>query len=539
MKKIFIGLLSAIFMILGLGALSACSGNNNADTNTNTSRKKPVGAFETYTDDIDYRFAVASDYDCPDGNIEEDSPLYSDYDAYKGSTYYIVLDLKFHNFNWADENFEVMAIVDEWQASATLQEANTSNYEEQSMYDFSMITTRYKVPQNRGEERSYRVIYKVVPGTNSGFAVNMQVDGLGLSPTFAVCYDQSYKFTLNEDNRSYTLTSVPDEVGEEFTVPAYYGVCPVTGLGEKVFNGYKRLTNLNSLIIPEGIKTIAYDAIERCGNLTSITLPASLTYVGYNFEYCDKLSEVHISDLAAWCNIEFRSNPLQSAYLYLNGERLETLDIPRGVTELKTGAFSGYDGSITIPDTVTKIGESAFKDCWNIKELEIPASVTSIGDFAFEGCIYLTTVAIPASVSAIGVDAFAGCFRLESFDVDINNKNFSSSDGILYNKNATEIIKVAEAKTEVIIPDSVTSIAEGAITGCKITSLTIPKNVTSIAKFAIVCNDLTEIIFENKSGWKISENSNMSRAKSINVDDPAQNAEFLTKEYCFDYWRRY
>lgn len=125
----------------------------------------------------------------------------------------------------------------------------------------------------------------------------------------------------------------------------------------------------NSKYIPEGLKnvvistTIGDYAFYGYSKLTSITIPSSVTSIGNNAFYdCTELKEVHISDIAAWCKISFKSNPLSYAHnLYLNGTLVTDLSIPNGVTSIG-GAFSGCTEltSVTIPGSVTSIGDSAF-----------------------------------------------------------------------------------------------------------------------------------------------------------------------------------
>jgi hypothetical protein len=145
----------------------------------------------------------------------------------------------------------------------------------------------------------------------------------------------------------------------------------VTSIGN---NAFHYCTGLTSITIPNSVTSIGDNAFKNCTELTSITIPNSVTSIGSSaFEYCTGLKEVHISDLAAWCNISFGSsnaNPLYYAKnLYLNNEL--------------------------------------------ITELTIPNSVTSIGDYAFEGCTGLTSVTIPNSITYIGYRAFLGCTSLE------------------------------------------------------------------------------------------------------------------------------
>lgn len=154
---------------------------------------------------------------------------------------------------------------------------------------------------------------------------------------------------------------------------------------------------------------------------SSVTIPSSVTKIGGQaFRGCNQLTSVHISDISAWCKIEFDgewANPLYTAHnLYLNGSLVADLKIPQTVTSICSYAFSGCTGltSVTIPEGVTKIGKYAFSDCSSLTSVTIPEGVTSIGESAFSGCSSLTSVTIPSSVTSIGKYAFYGCSSLTS-----------------------------------------------------------------------------------------------------------------------------
>ena len=124
--------------------------------------------------------------------------------------------------------------------------------------------------------------------------------------------------------------------------------------------------------------SIGDEAFRGCSGLTSVTIGSGVESIGGRaFEYCSGLTSVHISDIAAWCKIDFddfNSNPLSYAHhLYLNGEEVKDL---------------------VIPNSVTSIGYLAFYDCSGLTSVTIPNSVTSIGTEAFSGCSGLTSVHI-------------------------------------------------------------------------------------------------------------------------------------------------
>ena len=147
----------------------------------------------------------------------------------------------------------------------------------------------------------------------------------------------------------------------------------VTSIGERAFYNCFGLT---SITIGNSVTSIGERAFYDCFGLTSITIPNSVTSIGWGaFERCSGLKEVHISDLSAWCNIDFgneSANPLYYAHnLYLNGELITDLVIPDDAAEIKNYAFYGCKSliKITIPNNITGLGDYAFVECDEVEEI--------------------------------------------------------------------------------------------------------------------------------------------------------------------------
>ena len=180
---------------------------------------------------------------------------------------------------------------------------------------------------------------------------------------------------------------------------------------------------ITDLVIPNDITTLNFAAFNRCVALKTVVLPDSVISVGEyvfygctalekvtvgknvssfgkgTFEYCTALKEVHISDLLAWCKIDFygnsSANPVMYAkHLYLNGEELTNLVIPEGITTLKFATFYNCDSltKVIIPSHITKIGQAVFYDCSNLETVEMYNSITQIIQHAFYNCTSLESV---------------------------------------------------------------------------------------------------------------------------------------------------
>lgn len=263
----------------------------------------------------------------------------------------------------------------------------------------------------------------------------------------------------------------------------------VTTIQDRAFYGCSGLT---SLIIPNSVNSIRDCAFQNCSSLTSVTIPNSLTSIDQNvFAYCTGLKSVTIPNsvtsigVAAFCGCS----------------SLTSVAIPNSITSISDDVFANCIGlkSVTIPNSVTSIGMYVFCNCVGLTTVQIPTSVTTIGRGAFYNCYSLTTAAISSSLSEIGPYAFHSCNAM--FSVDPGNANYSSVDGVLFNKTQTKLLRYPSSKNgSYSIPNTVTSIDDGAFAKCSsLTSVVIPKKVNSISggdSFS-ACNAIISVDKEN------------------------------------------
>jgi hypothetical protein len=210
----------------------------------------------------------------------------------------------------------------------------------------------------------------------------------------------------------------------------------------------------------------------------------------------------------------------------------------------------------TIPDDAFL--NAAFSGKHNLTSFILPLNTTSIGNNAFASAINLTSVTIPSSVTSIGIDAFNGCNGLNSlfipklvtniygsfggfdgiFIVDADNINYSSLDGVLFNKTKTKLLHCPNSKTgDYTIPSSVTSIGDQAFRGCySLTSINIPSNVNFIGIWAFMdCISLTAITIP--PSVTILGNGTFLSCRgltSITIPSTIQKIEESAFEYCMN-----
>ncbi len=157
---------------------------------------------------------------------------------------------------------------------------------------------------------------------------------------------------------------------------------------------------------------------------------------------------------------------------------------------------------LTIPDDVAKISNYAFCDCSNLTSVTISESVTSIGYYAFYGCSSLAAIAIPKGVASIGSYAFTSCASLTSITVAEGNSVYDSRNGCnAIIKSASNTLMTGCMNT--IIPKGVTDILSYAFYKCSgLTSVNIPESITSIGRSAFDgCSGLQKVIAPNIAAW--------------------------------------
>jgi hypothetical protein len=286
---------------------------------------------------------------------------------------------------------------------------------------------------------------------------------------------QSDNFTYTDSGTSITITDYPTSAVGDIEVPSIIAGKPVTNIGASAFSGCAGLTNVT---IPSTVTSIGNQAFQSCTGLASISISSNVTSIGNMALYgCTGLTNIVVDAL----------NPSYSSASGVLFNKSQTM-----LVQYPPGRVGSY---------------------------VIPSSVTSIVNYSFENCGGLISVRIPSSVSSVGASIFRGCTGLTSIDVDTLNPSYSSSSGVLFNKNQTLLIRYPSGKvgnytvpssviaidseafrgsvslTEVSIPNNVTSIKMYAFYGCAgLSSITIPSSVTSIEIYTFAgCAGLTSV----------------------------------------------
>ncbi len=204
--------------------------------------------------------------------------------------------------------------------------------------------------------------------------------------------------------------------------------------------------------------------------------------------------------------------------VFRNCKELEKIVLPEGIKAISLLAFRDCEklAEAVLPTTLKNIGAYAFTGCIALKSVVIPEGTEELGKYSFNGS-GVTSVEIPASVKVIGDYAFCNCDELAQISVNEENKNYSSSEGVLYNKDRTTLVLVPGAidYSAVKIPETVTKIGNGAFEGAPFDEFKIPENVTSVGEAAFSNCENLEAVFIPESVTEIGETAFVGAAEDF------------------------
>jgi len=317
---------------------------------------------------------------------------------------------------------------------------------------------------------------------------------------------------------------------------------------------FANCSSLKNVSIHYGITTIRKYAFSGCKTLQNITIPGSVKriYEGA-FEGCTGLKNVFCSQIRDGIIIEKGNEYIENvtwlkaqAYSLAEGtcgaHVTWLLDEDGVLTISGKGAMKNYTDketkpwqdwnnrikTVVIEDGVTSIGALAFNHFRSLTGVTISNTVKTIGKGAFFNS-GLKEVVIPDSVTSIGFDGFLSCVSLQKIEVSSGNKNYSSVDGILYDKNQKKLIACPSGRsTDVTVPNTVTRIESYAFENCeqiktvalsekttricwgafwncnRLASITIPVGINNIEDYAFCgCYCLKKVYYSGTSAkWK-------------------------------------
>ena len=262
--------------------------------------------------------------------------------------------------------------------------------------------------------------------------------------------DFSYEYIDNGNAVRITKYSGKNDV---VIIPENIDNLPVTEIGHQAFNG---CVSMKNIIIPDSVTIIRNSAFSRCFNLLNITIPKSVTFI--------------------------------EEWAFLFCESLTSITIPEGVTSIERYTFANCINllNISLPNSIISIRDNAFNNCKNLLKITLPNSVIFIGEYAFTFCTSLKTIKIPENIISIGNNAFSRCDSLVEFFVEEANENFSSSGGVLFNKDKTILIQFPIGKEEqsYVIPIGVITIGNYAFSFSKLTNIYLPVSIILIEERA-------------------------------------------------------
>ena len=278
----------------------------------------------------------------------------------------------------------------------------------------------------------------------------------------------------------------------------------VTIIGQMAYTG----SNIENVVIPEGITSIEYDAFRDCKNLKSISVPSTVTEIEeYILTGTSSLESIVVNPSNAKysssgnCLIEKASSTL------LAGCINSVIPTDGSVTSIESAAFRNSKiKTVAIPASITVIGMNAFENCSLLETVVFAEGLQTIKMLAFSDCQNLDEVILPSSLTSIEPGAFGSCSNLKSLSVKAGNTTYYSVDNCII-QTGTNALAVACAGSKVPTDGSITSIAMGACYGYPGTTFIVPEGAQSIGVAAFGYSETLETITIPSSVTTLSNNA--------------------------------
>lgn len=301
-------------------------------------------------------------------------------------------------------------------------------------------------------------------------------------------------FTLSEDGTYYTVSTIIDRRATEIEIPdTYYGL-PVTAVGSGVFS----LTAVTKLTIPTSVTTIAYGALYGASNLVELTVPFiggsrdSTDTIGYFFSTDDYRTQ-HTSLPSGLATITVSDQEVIPSYAFYGCSGIASVSLLNSKT-ISGRAFESMPSltTVNLNEGLENIESHAFSSCSALTTLALPKSLIKFDN----GIVTTAVTSLEIGPNLVTWSSTNQSLNLASISVDADNPNFSSVDGVLYNKDQTTLITYPAGKegSSYALPDSVTTVGEYAFRSAKITSIYLNK-VVSLEVDAFYYSALTSVTF--------------------------------------------
>ncbi len=271
----------------------------------------------------------------------------------------------------------------------------------------------------------------------------------------------------------------------------------VTSIGSEAFS----TSSVQRVVLPDGVISIPASAFENCIQLSNVTMSDKVETIGANaFDACSALNKIKVRSASGAVAEGLPSSLTTIGEAAFSGARLQSVKLPASVKTVESEAFANDSSlkTLELNEGLASIGDGAFSGT-NAAEVVLPDSLVNLGTGVFANMKQLNTVTVGRQVPAGALaEAFVGDGSLLEFRADDSVVNYSVADGVLFNKDKTQLVAFPAAKKTAggvyTVPETVKDIAASAFSGAQVSKVNMPKGLASIGKNGFAGAALTSVV---------------------------------------------